>query len=148
MTSICILIAEDDIEDQFIMTDAFKEVEPDEQFVFVENGEMVINYLNEKCKINELPKLVVLDLNMPIMNGVETLRRLRNSKDTEALPIIVYSTSFNKVEIEECMRLGATSYITKPNTFTECKEVAKKFFSFCKDQYSFPSISQIIKQRS
>jgi CheY-like chemotaxis protein len=138
-----ILMAEDDLEDQFIMTDAFKEVGLDGKIVFVENGEHVLEYLQSHS--DTLPALVVLDLNMPLMNGTQTLRSLKQSEAFQKLPVIIYSTSLNLIEMEECMRLGADSYTIKPNTFTECKQIAERFFDFCCNKYSFPTIEEMMK---
>jgi CheY-like chemotaxis protein len=138
-----ILMAEDDLEDQLIMTDAFQEVQLEKQIRFVENGEMVLEFLKQHA--DELPSLIVLDLNMPLLNGTQTLRQLKQSEEFKKIPVIIYSTSFNLIEMEECMRLGADSYTIKPNTFTECKQIASKFFDFCCNKYAFPSISDMIK---
>ena len=145
MDSEVILIAEDDLEDQFIMTDAFQETGIDQYIHFVENGEMVIEYLDQK-KEESSPCLIVLDLNMPVMNGTVTLRRLKVSGRFSEIPVIVYSTSLNLIEMKECMQLGARSYIKKPNTFTECKEVAKQLYDFCNKRYSFPTIAEMMQQ--
>ena len=140
----CILIAEDDLEDQFIMTDAFKEEGLEKIIRFVENGELAMKFLNTAVEHNNPPSLVVLDLNMPLLNGTQTLREIRSHQKLKDVPVIIYSTSLNLIEMEECRKLGANSYITKPNTFTECCEVARRFFEFCNGNYLFPSIEETI----
>lgn len=143
-TKTYILIAEDDEEDQFIMTDAFKEEQLEDFIEFVENGELAISYLTEKVLLNELPALIVLDLNMPLLNGTQTLRAIKQHDAFMHIPVIIYSTSLNLIEMEDCLKLSASSYIIKPNSFAECKEIARRFYSFCKNEYSFPTIEEII----
>ena len=124
-----ILLADDDREDRFIMADAFNEVGLSKIVHFVENGEKVLNYLDEIAD-DELPTLIVLDLNMPRMNGTQTLKSLKDNYRYRDIPVIIFSTSVNTIEMQECMEIGATSYITKPVTYKECLDTAQKFYNF------------------
>jgi CheY-like chemotaxis protein len=124
-----ILLADDDREDRFIMADAFNEVGLSRAIHFVENGEKVLSYL-EEIESDQLPSLIILDLNMPRMNGTQTLRSLKDNMRYNDIPVIIFSTSVNTIEMQECMEIGATSYITKPVTYKECLDAAQKFYDF------------------
>jgi len=59
------------------------------------------------------PKLIVLDLNMPILNGIETFRQLKNNTRYKDIPVIVYTTSVHETEREQCLEMGASDFIKK-----------------------------------
>jgi len=126
-----ILFADDDAEDQFMILDAMELLDAGDVMWFVDNGENALNLLEEKFSESSIPCLIVLDLNMPKMNGTETLDRLKKDRRFEDIPVIIYSTSINPLEKERCLLLGAHSYITKPISFKECMETAKIFLQFC-----------------
>jgi CheY-like chemotaxis protein len=72
-----------------------------------------------------LPQLVVLDLKMPRVDGLEVLRRLRSHERTRVLPIVILTTSNEKKDIDNCYRQGANSYIRKPVDFSKFYEVMR-----------------------
>ena len=125
-----ILLADDDREDRFIMADTFKEIGLSDIIHFVENGERVLTYLDDISSDEHLPSLIVLDLNMPRMNGTQTLKALKNNFRYKNIPVIIFSTSVNAIEMQECMENGASSYVTKPVTYKECLDTAQKFYDF------------------
>lgn len=128
-----ILLADDDIEDRFIITDAFKETGCENSVFFVENGEEVMSYLQQLHNPALLPGLIVLDLNMPKMNGTETLRLLKAHEVYANIKVIIFSTSVNERERKECMELGAVAYITKPAKYSESLATAKLFCEYSND---------------
>ncbi len=117
---ISILIAEDDSDDRYLLQAAFEENGFSDKLEFVENGLEVIEYLNavkEKDSEKNLPRFILLDLNMPKKDGREVLKELKQNPDFKKIPIIVFSTTNNEMEMRRCYELGANSYITKPNSF-------------------------------
>lgn len=109
------------------MLEAFKDNGLDEGLRFADNGEAAIDLLNE-LKPGELPALIVMDLNMPRMNGRETLTFLKEHPVYQKIPVIIYSTSVNDIERIRCKEIGAAAYIIKPTTFSECQEISKWFY--------------------
>ena len=81
--------------------------------------------------MDRLPCIVVLDLNMPRLNGTETLRLIRANDHLKDISVIIYSTSINPLEKEKCMRLGANDYITKPLSYKESTFTARKLLDLC-----------------
>ena len=130
-----ILLADDDPEDRFIIKEAMDQVHARQPLTFVENGEQVLTNLSTVRDENNYPCLIVLDLNMPKMNGKQTLRHLKSDNRYKTIPVIIYSTSINPFEMEICMQLGAHSYDTKPISIKESIDTAKIFFRFCEDAF-------------
>ena len=125
-----ILLADDDPEDRMIMADTFRELNLSKAIHFVENGESVMAYLEAIRDNNVLPSLIILDLNMPRINGTQTLKLLKKNERFTGIPVIIFSTSVNAIEMEECMKTGAASYIVKPVTYKECIDTAQAFYDF------------------
>ncbi|MDR3681512.1 MAG: response regulator [Flavipsychrobacter sp.] len=126
--NIKILLADDDAEDRFIIEDAFNEIGIHNAIQFVEDGEKVLEYL--KIDNISLPRLIVLDLNMPRLNGTETLRSLKESEKFKEIPVIIFSTSVNEIEKTSCMNLGALDYLVKPSRYADSIAIAKYFHEF------------------
>ena len=120
MESIFILIAEDDADDRFLMQAAFDENGFQDTLHFVENGVELLDYLYNTAapgSENKVPRFILLDLNMPKKDGREVLTELKQSQKFNEIPIIIFSTTNNELEMRRCYELGANSYITKPNSF-------------------------------
>ena len=128
-----ILFADDDAEDRLIIRDAMELLNAGDIMVFADNGEKLLELLKTNFT-TWLPCLIVLDLNMPKMNGTRTLTWLKNNENFKHIPVIIYSTSVNPMEKEKCLLLGAHSFITKPISFIESKETALIFLQFCQSR--------------
>jgi len=128
-----ILLADDDHEDQFIINEAFSAIGKEGQIVFVSDGEDVIPYLEMMPQNHELPSLIVLDLNMPRMNGTTALKTLKLDDRYAHIPVIIFSTSVNAIEKTVAMEHGAVHYITKPVTYKESLDIARQFYDFSVD---------------
>jgi len=123
-----ILVADDDWEDRFLISDSFKEIGYPDMISIVDDGEKVIEYLGKIQDENQYPSLIVLDLNMPRLNGTETLRIIKNNLNYKNIRVIIYSTSVNDNEKRECLKIGALSYITKPAKYSESVSIAREFY--------------------
>jgi two-component system response regulator len=123
----CILVADDDIDDQFMLKEAFASLNFDGEIQCVENGEELLDYLNNKGKYKGtsflLPKLILLDLNMPKIDGRQCLKIIKANADLCKIPIIIFSTSNNPEDISQSYELGANSYVIKPYSYNELIEV-------------------------
>jgi CheY-like chemotaxis protein len=110
-----VLLIDDDKDDQQLFCEAVKAISPDIECDLAGNGEEGLEILNSYRK---LPGLLFLDINMPIMDGRETLEVIRASAHLRTLPVIIYSTSNNKQEIEK-FKEQDVKYIVKGNSFSE-----------------------------
>ena len=126
-----ILLADDDGEDRFIIHDALEYLGVEITMWHAENGIDALDILHKNYEQSSVPCLIILDLNMPKMNGTNTLKKLKADKRFKDIPVIIYSTSVNPLEKEKCLLLGAHSYITKPLSFTDSIETVRKFLQYC-----------------
>lgn len=126
-----ILVADDDLDDVSILEDAIQDLDPQAVLSYVENGRAALDLLNKHYAAGHMPSLIVLDLNMPKMNGSETLKALKKDERFKDIPVVIFSTSINPVEKERCLSLGAHSYMIKPSSLTESIITAKAFLEFC-----------------
>lgn len=117
-----IYLAEDDCDDVQFFTDALNEITPDTSLTVFCNGAELLKGL-EDCK--QLPDIIFVDINMPIMNGLEALALIGKSQAFKSIPVIISSTSSNMDNITEAYQLGASSYFKKPSDFSSLKEQLK-----------------------
>lgn len=125
-----ILIADDDQEDRFLLDIAFKEIGSFEHICMVENGIQVMDHLNAIAEADILPALIVLDLNMPVLSGIDTLLRLKSNERFKDIPVIIHSTSMYEAEKEKCIQMGAVDFIKKPVSYDQMLSTAKFFQGF------------------
>jgi CheY-like chemotaxis protein len=122
-----ILLADDDAEDRAILKEAIEDISTQTALQVAENGEELLHLLELEYSRGNIAVLIILDLNMPRLNGTETLSRLKSNHLYKNIPVVIYSTSVNPLEKEKCMLLGAHSYITKPISYKESMETAERF---------------------
>ena len=127
-----IFLADDDQDDWFIIEDSMKEIGLPDAITFYSDGSDLLDALEQIPESANLPRLIILDLNMPRTNGTETLQSIKSSDRFTNIPVIIYSTSVNAVEKQKCIDLGAFDYITKPISSRESLVVAQLFSSFLK----------------
>ncbi|HEY3401819.1 MAG TPA: response regulator [Ohtaekwangia sp.] len=123
-----ILVVDDDVEDHLILKEYFTEAGLEKNVNFKENGEEAIEYL-KTLQPKGLPGLIVLDLNMPLMNGIQTLALLKEDFLLKDILVVICSTSNNEAEREKCIALGATDYIVKPFNWEEGMKMIDRFKS-------------------
>jgi CheY-like chemotaxis protein len=117
-----ILIVDDDTDDREIIRDAFEAALPEQEYVFIENGDKLLEYLNESTEEN-IPSLIMLDLNMPGKDGRETLKEIKSHHRLQQIPTIVFTTSSSIRDKQIVYNLGANCFITKPDTFNKLVEL-------------------------
>lgn len=125
-----ILMADDDMEDRMIVKQSFKEIYPSDEIDFAEDGIELLSALDKGRQEKKLPKLILLDLNMPRLNGVETLRKLKDVPEYNSIPVVIFSTAVNDMQRDECLSLGAQHYITKPATYDEATNIIHFIHNF------------------
>lgn len=129
--SITILIADDDADDRMLIDDAFRESRLSNPLAFVENGEELLHYLRCEGKFagrsaaDPAPRLILLDLNMPKMDGRTALKHLKADPELRRIPVVVLTTSKAEEDILRTYDLGVSSFITKPVTFQGLVDVVR-----------------------
>lgn len=116
-----ILLVEDNINDAKLTIMALKEGEIKNKIVHVKDGEEALNYIfcqgPDSQRMMTNPILILLDLKMPKVDGIEVLRKIKADEQTKTIPVIVFSSSQENSDVDECYTLGANSYIVKPMEF-------------------------------
>lgn len=110
-----ILIVDDDVEDMELLGQAVTTIDPEIQCVEAYNGIEALKILKRNSL---LPDFIFLDINMPLMNGMRCLEEIKKNLSYDHIPVIIYSTTTDERQIEECKNLGA-GFLTKPNSFDE-----------------------------
>ena len=127
---ISILVAEDDEEDRMLLMDAMQEGRLRNSMTFVHDGEQLLNYLAgkevyEDRKAYPMPGLILLDLNLPRIDGREALKVIKEHAQWRRIPVIILTTSQAEQDILRSYDLGVNSFITKPVTFDGLVEVTR-----------------------
>lgn len=115
-----ILLADDDDDDCLFFKEALDELPMATQLTTVNDGNELMQLLN---KTQALPHVLFLDLNMPLKNGYECLSEIKTNPILSTLPVIIFSTSFDKDSVYQLREYGAHYYIRKPGVFSELKTV-------------------------
>lgn len=114
MKTLTILYIDDDEEDVEIFRDAIERCNQPVACLDAHDGEQALALVQ---KMETLPDLIFLDINMPRMGGKECLRQLKANTETKSIPVIVYSTSNNPAEIKDYLNIGAASFVAKHSSF-------------------------------
>jgi CheY-like chemotaxis protein len=114
-----IMIVDDDDDDIELFCEALKDVDQTIECICASNGEEAFNKLNQED--TSIPDYIFLDLNMPRLNGKQCLKRLKGSLRLQDIPVIIYTTSKLREDVEETRKLGAASFLTKPNKVNDLR---------------------------
>ncbi len=131
-----LILADDDPDDRLLTREAFEEAGYQGAFQFVEDGRQLLEYLDSSRK--SLPGVILLDLNMPRMSGYEALTELKTDQALRRIPIIVLTTSSADEDVLRSYDLGVNSFITKPSSFQELTEVAKRVIDYWLETVKLP----------
>jgi CheY-like chemotaxis protein len=120
--NLVILMADDDADDRLLAKDGLSECKLEGEVRFVEDGEDLLDYLQQRGKYAgganaPTPNLILLDLNMPKKDGREALREIKSNPSLRRIPVVVLTTSTADTDITKAYDLGANSFISKPVAF-------------------------------
>lgn len=129
--TVTILVADDDADDRLMISDALRENHLANDLRFVENGEDLMDYLLKKGKygsdaVAPRPGLVLLDLNMPRMDGREALKKIKEHPELRQIPIVVLTTSKTEEDVFRTYNLGVNSFVSKPVTFESLVRIIRE----------------------
>ena len=113
---------DDDDDDRLFIRSAFEDISPAVTVLTLNNGEQL---LAELADCGGLPKLILLDLNMPGLNGFDILRQLRGTPSFRHIPVVIFTTSSNGLDRQLSLSEGANDFLTKPTTYQELSIVAQ-----------------------
>ncbi len=126
-----ILLIEDDLVDQMTVKRAFKELKVINELQIANDGEEALEILRDDSK--DIPGIILLDLNMPKMNGIEFLQEVKKDQSFKTIPVIVLTTSKHEKDKVETFNLGVSGYMVKPVDYEQFLEIMKsirEYWSF------------------
>ena len=143
LTPIRIHMCDDDPDDQLLVTDALEEARLGNPIDFTNNGKELLQYLNREGKYSHLadqplPGLILLDLNMPVMDGREALGKIKQHEKFRSIPIIVLTTSKAEADIARTYDMGVNSFIMKPVSFDSLVDMIKSVTDYWFHLVSLP----------
>ncbi len=123
-----ILVADDDKEDFVILKEAAEKAGKPFKVSYAANWIQLWRFI-----LKTLPDVLFLDINMPVKDGFECLELLRKERKYDNIPIIIYSTSVSKKDIDKAYQNGANYFIVKPSAIDDITDMIKKLFSMGKE---------------
>ncbi|HKR04963.1 MAG TPA: response regulator [Bacteroidia bacterium] len=124
-----ILLVDDDEDDQELFTEVLRAIEPSLQFAMAGNGAEALQKLSVETP---LPSFILMDINMPKMNGLECLSILKNDEKYKDIPVVMLTTSTDPPSARQALKLGATRFLTKAASLfdirSQLREVLTKDF--------------------
>ncbi len=119
---VTILLVEDDPEDRYLIGEALTECRISHELQVVENGEQLLDYLYRRGEYSDAnmyprPGLILLDLNMPLMDGREVLEVIKKDENLRQIPVVVFTNSKSEEDISRSYDLGVNGYVTKPVSY-------------------------------
>jgi len=144
--AVTVLLAEDDAADQELARRAFNDGKICNNFLVVEDGEQAWAYLTRQgvyadTELFPMPQVLILDLNMPKITGMEVLKRIRKNPDLKMLPVIVMTTSDEERDRAQAYSNGANAYIKKPFDVDQYETAMRSFKEFWLQIVRLPPVS-------
>jgi CheY-like chemotaxis protein len=136
-----ILWADDDADDLFLVREAIANLDDSYELVEAANGQQALECLCSLKASSKLPCLVVLDINMPVLNGKETLAILKEKDWLKTMPVAVFTTSNSEKDRQFCEEFGVQMF-SKPHTYAGFERMIGRLITFCKSgSGNSPSLS-------
>ena len=125
-----VLLVEDEENDVFLMERAFRKAAADANVQVARDGREALRYLRGEARYSNrdehpMPSLILLDLNLPYVPGLEVLRNIRQNPKLQKLVVVVLTSSLADADIEQAYQLGANSYISKPHGLEELQDTVE-----------------------
>ena len=126
-----IVLVEDSFDDAELTQRSLKNSNFVNEVIWLKDGEEAINYLQGKGEYAKRdtaikPRLILLDLKLPKLSGLEVLERIKKDKNLHKIPVVVMTSSKENKDLDRCYELGANSYVVKPINFSNFMEVTKE----------------------
>ena len=128
-----VVYADDDIDDLKFVEQAFSESLSNIELVTVRDGDKAIDYLSQLSILDPNPCLIILDVNMPRLNGRETLQKIRKMNRFENIPVVLFTTSSMEQDRNFALQYNA-GFITKPLDIIQMQRIADQFIEYCSDE--------------
>ncbi len=140
-----LLLVEDEFADAELFSELISEISPEIKIHHVTNGQEALDFVTLRGQYAQapFPHLIVLDLNMPVMNGHDFLRRAKREDRARSIPVLVLSTSDHPRDITQAYHEYASSYVVKPGSFDEYRNLLALIESYWRGAVRLPTVEQI-----
>ncbi|MDB5044488.1 MAG: histidine kinase [Deinococcus sp.] len=140
-----VLLVEDELADALMFQEMLEEVSADVAFHHVINGQEALQFLTraDGYASAPLPHLIVLDLNMPVMNGHEFLRRAKGLDGLRSIPVLVLSTSNDPDDIHRSYDAQASGYVVKPSNYAEYARIMATIEAYWRGVVRLPTLADL-----
>lgn len=128
-----VVYADDDSDDIELVEDAFRQYANNVEVVTFPDGSQALSYLRNLSDADPLPCLIILDINMPVINGKDVLVRLRQVERFEEVPVVLFTTSSMPVDRSFALQYKA-GFITKPLGYEQMEMITKEFIDHCTEE--------------
>lgn len=125
-----VLWADDDMDDLMLMRHVLQDLGNEYNITEVHNGQEALEYLQHAKEVENLPCLIILDMNMPVLDGKETLTRLKKDETLREIPVVFFTTSNSQIDKLYCKHNGV-EMITKPPQYANLKDAVHKLLKYC-----------------
>jgi two-component system, response regulator len=122
-----LVYADDDLDDQYMFKETLLEHHPEIALIMCADGKQLFDFLTGLRPSDPYPSYVILDMNMPLWNGIRTLRELKNSNTLKHLKVIMFTTSSAATDREQALHFGAHAFVTKPVRHTDLVKFTHRF---------------------
>jgi CheY-like chemotaxis protein len=126
-----VLCVDDDPDDRELIRNAIFKVDPSYTVAHATNGKEALQFL-VRASDTELPCLVILDINMPVMDGKQTLLEIKKTKEWDQIPVVVFTTSSHPSDFKFCQQHGV-ELVTKPTNFKQITSEAERLLQHCSE---------------
>jgi len=129
-----IMLVEDDPGHAFLIEKNLRRAGVKDPIIVLQNGREAVDYLAAECDRDDrqgpLPFIILLDLNMPVLDGFGVIKAVKSQSRTSSIPIVVVTTTDNPREVEQCYELGCNIYITKPVDYDQFADTMRRLGMF------------------
>lgn len=128
-----ILYADDDPDDLELVQEAFARFTSNVEVITVKDGIQVLSYLKSLTPEDPSPCLIILDINMPVLNGKEVLKKLRDMEAFESIPVVLFTTS-SYIQDQGFAKKYNAGFVTKPLDFSQMQIITQLFIEHCSEE--------------
>jgi CheY-like chemotaxis protein len=133
-TTTAILLVEDDPGHALLIKKNLRRGGVNEDIIVLDDGQKAVDYLLKQGAYaageHQLPLLVLLDLNLPVLSGYQVLKIIKNDQRTKKIPVVVLTTTDNPHEVARCYELGCNMYVTKPIEYEQFSDMIQRLSMF------------------
>lgn len=128
-----VFYADDDTDDLELVQEAFDKYTNNVQVITAKDGVQALSYLQSLNERTPTPCLIILDINMPLLNGKDVLRRIKELQPLASVPVVLFSTSSSALDKEFAIKYNA-GFVTKPLDVSQMEIITELFIDHCSDE--------------